>query len=337
MNEKVSIIIPMYNAEKSVKRCLKSVLRQTYKNIEIICVNDGSKDSTEEIVASICKTDTRVVLINKENGGVSSARNLGIEQATGYYIQFLDVDDALEQNATERMVEEMSTKNVDIVICGYHNVDRAIEVSLPEKTLCLSEVIEDFIPLYQSTYLNPPWNKMYIRENIAERFPIEMSLGEDLVFNLCYLKKCKKIRIISDMAYIYTIGQPGSLTSKYNNNAVECLENKIKYILDFLAYDVKDKMPETLSDNFWLDYKHCIDGMISSGLFSNEQLKLKFAELRDTETWHKCFSKYFPRKKESLAFWNENYNKYITMIKRRNKIQKVKQNVKKLLRRIKGN
>lgn len=337
MNEKVSIIIPMYNAEKSVKRCLKSALKQTYKNIEIICINDGSKDSTAEIVASICKTDTRVVLINKENGGVSSARNLGIEKATGYYIQFLDVDDALEQNATERMVEEMSVKNVDIVICGYHNIDKTIEVSLPEKTLGFSEVIEDFIPLYQSTYLNPPWNKMYIRENIVEKFPAEMSLGEDLVFNLCYLRKCEKIRIISDMVYVYTVGQPDSLTSKYNNNAVECLENKIKCVLGFLSYDVKDNMPETLADNFWLDYKHCIDGMISSDHFSDEQLKLKFAELRNTVTWYKCFCKYLPREKESLVFWNKDYNKYITIIKRKSKIQKAKRNVKKILRRIKGN
>lgn len=337
MDDKVSIIIPMYNAEKSVKRCLESALKQTYKNIEIICVNDGSRDLTAEIVASICKMDTRVVLINKENGGVSSARNLGIEKATGYYIQFLDVDDALEENATERMVEEMSVKNVDIVICGYHNVDKSLEVSLPEKTLGSSEVIEDFIPLYQSTYLNPPWNKMYIRENIVEKFPTEMSLGEDLVFNLCYLRKCEKIRIISDMVYVYTVGQPGSLTSRYNNNAVECLENKIKCILGFLSYDVEDNMPETLSNNFWLDYKHCIDGMISSGHFSDEQLKLKFVELRNTVIWYKCFSKYIPWEKESLVFWNEDYNKYITMIKRKSKLQKAKQNVKKILRRIKGN
>lgn len=337
MDEKVSIIIPMYNAEKSVKRCLKSALRQTYKNIEIICVNDGSKDSTAEIVASICETDTRVVLINKENGGVSSARNLGIEKATGYYIQFLDVDDALEQNATERMVEEMTSKSLDLVMCGYHSANKPIEVSLPEKVLKLNDVIENFIPLYQSTYLNPPWNKVYIRKNIVEMFPMEMNLGEDLVFNLSYLKGCKRIGIIPDMMYIYTAGQSDSLSAKYYNNAVECLENKIKVTLDFLSYDVKDGLPETLSDSFWLDYKHCIDGMISSGRFSNKQLKLKFAEMRDSVIWHKCFYKYLPKQKESLVFWNEDYNKYITIIKRKSKIQKVKQNVKKILRRIKGN
>lgn len=97
MDDKVSIIIPMYNAEKSVKRCLESALSQTYKNIELICVNDGSEDNTARIVDSISRLDSRVLLISKENGGVSSARNLGIKRATGYYIQFLDVDDALEK------------------------------------------------------------------------------------------------------------------------------------------------------------------------------------------------------------------------------------------------
>ena len=203
--------------------------------------------------------------------------------------------------------------------------------------LKFNNVIENFIPLYQSTYLNPPWNKLYIRKNIVEMFPIEMNLGEDLVFNLSYLKSCKRIGIIPDMIYIYTVGQPDSLSSKYYNNAVECLENKIKAILDFLSYDVKDGLPETLSDNFWLDYKHCIDGMISSGHFSDKQLKLKFVEMRDSVTWYKCFYKYLPKEKESLAFWNEDYNKYIAMIKRKSKIQKVKQNAKKILRRIKEN
>ena len=206
MNDKVSIIIPMYNAEKSARRCLESALGQTYKNIEVICVDDGSTDQTSKIIELYSKRDSRIILVNKKNGGVSSARNAGMEKATGYYIQFLDVDDALEPNATARMVKMMTSNNLDIVMCGYHDVNKYIEKSLPEEIIDIGKLAEKFVPLYRTTYLNPPWNKIYKRDNIKFLFTVEMSLGEDLVFNLNYLAECKKIGIIPDMEYVYTLG-----------------------------------------------------------------------------------------------------------------------------------
>ncbi|MGM8140298.1 glycosyltransferase family 2 protein [Enterococcus italicus] len=335
--KKVSIIIPMYNAEKSVKRCLESVLSQTYKNIEIICVNDGSTDQTSIIVNAFGKMDSRVIQINKNNEGVSSARNFGIKKATGHFVQFLDVDDALEKNATQKMVEEMNANNLDIVLCGYHDDTKTIEKSLPKEVLELSQLAEKFVPLYHTTYLNPPWNKMYIRENIQFLFPLEMSLGEDLVFNLKYLIKCKRIGIIPDIEYIYTMGQLDSLTTKYQRNAVECLENKIKCILEFLKFNEKEYLFDTLAEYFWNDYMRCINGMISCGLFNVEQLKKNFSDLRNTSTWKKCFSKFVPKEKDSIIFWNKEYDKYIRKVKRKSRIQKVKQNIKKVLSKMKEN
>lgn len=337
MDDKVSIIIPMYNAEKSVKRCLESALSQTYKNIELICVNDGSEDNTARIVDSISRLDSRVLLISKENGGVSSARNLGIKRATGYYIQFLDVDDALEKNATARMVKEMTSKRLDIVMCGYHSVNKPIDVSLPEKKLERNELIENFTQLYQSTYLNPPWNKMYIRENIKYQFPTDMSLGEDLIFNLEYLKNAKNIEVIPDEIYIYTVGQPNSLTAKYHSNALECLEKKIECILDFLISNGQENFPDALVNDFWKDYKHCIDGMIACGQFNTEQLKIIFSKMRSTHMWNMCFSDFTPDEKQSIIFWEKKYDRYITDIRRKSKVQNAKQGIKKLLNRLKEN
>ena len=149
MNDKVSIIIPMYNAEKSARRCLESALGQTYKNIEVICVDDGLTDQTSKIIELYSKRDSRIILVNKKNGGVSSARNAGMEKATGYYIQFLDVDDALEPNATARMVKMMTSNNLDIVMCGYHDVNKYMEKSLPEEIIDIGKLAEKFVPLYE--------------------------------------------------------------------------------------------------------------------------------------------------------------------------------------------
>ena len=99
----VSIVIPVYNAENNIKVCLNSIIKQTYKNIEIICINDGSKDSSEKIIKEYKKKDSRIILINKPNSGVSDTRNLGIETSKGEYIMFIDADDYISEDYIESM------------------------------------------------------------------------------------------------------------------------------------------------------------------------------------------------------------------------------------------
>ena len=136
---KVSIIIPVYNVEKYLDKCLKSVLNQTYKNIEIIVINDGSTDNS----LKICKKykDKRIVLIDKENGGVSSARNKGLELASGKYITFVDSDDWLELDAIENMVSFIEKENVDFVRFCYQTAGvRQNSVSEAENKYIGSEI-----------------------------------------------------------------------------------------------------------------------------------------------------------------------------------------------------
>lgn len=112
--EKVSVIIPIYNAEKRIEKCLDSILNQKYDNIEIICVNDGSTDDTTRILEVYSNNDSRIIVINKENEGVSKARNTGIENATGKYIVFIDADDTIEADMIKRLVEEITEKKIRI-------------------------------------------------------------------------------------------------------------------------------------------------------------------------------------------------------------------------------
>ena len=123
MDEKlVSVIIPAYNIEDYIGRCLDSIISQTYKNLEIIVVDDGSRDYTGEILDNYAKKDRRIKVIHKENGGVSSARNKGIEAAEGDYIGFIDGDDLIEPGMYKTLVDLLEEENADIAHCGYQMV-----------------------------------------------------------------------------------------------------------------------------------------------------------------------------------------------------------------------
>lgn len=123
MTPKISVIVPAYNAEKTIERCLKSILKQTYHNLEVIVVNDGSTDSTELIISKIEKNDVRVHLITIENGGVSHARNVGIDNASGEYITFVDSDDYIDEEMYASLMELIQKYDVKIAHCSYCNND----------------------------------------------------------------------------------------------------------------------------------------------------------------------------------------------------------------------
>ena len=120
---KISIIVPVYNTEKYLSKCLNSLIKQTYKDIEIIVVNDGSKDKSLEIAKKIAKQDNRIKVFNKENGGLSSARNFGIEKASGEYIGFVDSDDYIKENMFEILYNMIKEANAKIAICGWYLVE----------------------------------------------------------------------------------------------------------------------------------------------------------------------------------------------------------------------
>ena len=113
----VTVIVPIYNCEDKLDRCVNSIQNQTYKNLEIILVNDGSKDKSGAVCDRLAASDDRIIVVHKKNGGVSSARNKGLELAKGEYIQFVDADDFLSEHMTERMVDVMEEQNTQMAIC----------------------------------------------------------------------------------------------------------------------------------------------------------------------------------------------------------------------------
>lgn len=213
----VSIIVPVYNVEQYLRECVDSVLNQTYSDIEVILVDDGSTDHSGNICDEYAEMDSRIKVIHKKNGGVSSARNTGIEVASGERIIFVDSDDCIHPRLLEsyREIEDDSTT----LLCEYTTDQETWKQCVVDNLRdCMESVSkEHFMKLFFKDYINSPVNKYYrtavIKENNIQ-FPFDMNLGEDLIFNLRYLKAAKtSYAIIHKPLYYYRNDREGSLST----------------------------------------------------------------------------------------------------------------------------
>ena len=179
---KVSIIVPVYNGEKVLKRCVESLLNQDHKDIEIILVDDGSKDSSFEIISEYAEKDERIVPIHKENSGVSSTRNLAISKAKGDYIQFVDVDDWLPFDSTKLLVRSMEEEGADMVIADFY---RVIDDKISKKgsirkggVLTLAEYADKMLLSPADFYYGVIWNKLYRKKIIDDHHLIMLNVRQ---------------------------------------------------------------------------------------------------------------------------------------------------------------
>lgn len=202
--ELVSIIIPIYNSEEYLDNCIKSVLNQTYYDIEVILVDDYSTDKSLNICRKYAKKDCRIRVLQTNGKGVSAARNTGICNAAGKYIQFLDSDDTLLQNATENLVKLINIENTQLVVASYTNVkDKKTETIEIEQQPIIEK--QDYLNHYVSSrefedLANYPWNKLYVTEIIKKnelQFDEKRFIAEDALFNMKYLQYIKKISLLS--------------------------------------------------------------------------------------------------------------------------------------------
>lgn len=195
MNPKVSIIVPIYNAEKYLNRCITSILEQTYKNIELILINDGSTDSSEKIILQMQEENKDIIKYYKqENKGVSETRNYGITIATGEYIMFIDNDDYIDNDYVEQYVNVAESGKHDLVIGGHRRTSEKKEIL--SKTRLPDTIWGKYITL-------TPWARIYRREYIAEndiKF-LTCNIGEDIYFNMQALIISNNIKIIDYIGY----------------------------------------------------------------------------------------------------------------------------------------
>ena len=201
----VSIVIPVFNGEKTIKKTIDSLLCQTYSDVEIIVVNDGSKDGTQAILEGY---GSKIRVINKPNGGVSSARNCGIAAAMGEYLMFVDGDDLCEPFMVERILQKQVTEQVDFVIATVTDCCRGVNTVQTVSSVVVRgrDKIREMIAELVENNLNAPFSKLYLTRILIEkqiRFDEKLPLGEDLNFNLEYLLSVDSVAFLDEPLYVY--------------------------------------------------------------------------------------------------------------------------------------
>ena len=206
MKDMISVIIPFYNSSKMIARCIQSILAQTYENFEILLINDGSTDNTATIIKEEFQSDHRVRLINKEHAGVSSARNRGLKEAAGEYIQFIDSDDYIEPQMFEKMHRIMTEQNADMVVCNFDHP--CIRAYGGNQVFDMAKS-EDRIRFCQSTFVSVlPWDKLYKKELITDLFDEDLAFAEDELFVFANMCNAKKIVCTDEVLYHYYSASP---------------------------------------------------------------------------------------------------------------------------------
>lgn len=233
---KVSVMIPVYNTSKYLKKCLDSVINQSLKDIEIICVNDGSTDNSLEILKEFSKNDKRIIIIDKKNGGLTSARNSALEIANGEYCLNIDSDDWIEQGYLEDMYEKAKKEELDILISNFYNdftsenrIIKKVDLNLEDKEVITGkEYIQQF---FTCNFLGYTWNKLikrelYIKNNIKYNENIFLLEDVEVIGKLGYF--AKRIGKLNQAYYHYRIGENNgsfnNLPLKHITDSLECFE-----------------------------------------------------------------------------------------------------------------
>lgn len=251
MDEKITVIVPVYNVEHYLDKCLDSLINQTYKNLEIIVINDGSTDNSGTICQEYAQKDDRIIYIEKENGGQSEARNMGLDRMTGSYVTFVDSDDWVELDYVEVLYNKLIEYQADIVVgnyCKFNESDLNFYFHISENyfekvydNVSIVDCLNDSNKLLNSTLI-VAWGKIYRKEIISNfRFPVGR-VTEDTIFNLRVLLASKSIVYINKAYYIYRV-RSGSISNswdeKWVRDCIYAIEDRLA-LLSTLGYPMSE-------------------------------------------------------------------------------------------------
>ena len=236
MNPLVSIVVPIYNIEDYLTICLDSIIKQTYKNIEILLIDDGSTDSSGNISDDYQKNDKRIIVKHNTNHGVSYSRNYGINLSKGSYLLFIDPDDYIDLDYVETLLKSFITENYDLVVCNIYNIfPNSIEINSINENLLSQNYYDDFYLL--NGLRVSVFNKLFKSEIIKTfniRFLENLSYAEDSLFNYEYAKYVRKYKYINRAMYYYCHIRNNSLSKKKGtdtfNNAIFLLKTEKSYL-----------------------------------------------------------------------------------------------------------
>lgn len=274
----ISIIVPVYNVEHVLERCIKSILTQTYTDIELLLINDGSSDNSEFICKKYAEIDSRVHFYTKDNGGAASARNFGIEVSKGEYIQFVDSDDWIEKNMVESMYHALVDYKVDWVICGMKYISlKKTSFNLFGNYCCrlMDEMCKVIMEYYTKGILHSSCNKLYKKSFITNNMKENYVYGEDYIFNLNYLKNISSFVTINDALYIYDCRNE-SITRGRAKNKEEIIKEQ---------FDISYKVLNSLFNSEKLNsviVKYFLNELIMNFVYTHSVFRINKSLLMDT-------------------------------------------------------
>lgn len=289
----ISIIIPCYNAEKTIERCLESVINQTYKNIEIIVINDGSVDRTDSIIKRYT-TDKRIKYYNRSNHGIGKTRNFGIEKANGKYITFLDSDDYLPNDAIDNLYKLAQKNKLDLVVSDYY-VDNKNIKSEKIKSFPITNVKNNPNLIFDINLA--PWNKLYKKE-LIENIKFEENLKyEDAPFVIESIIKAKRIGKLDKETYYYVV----------NSNSETTIRDERIFDI-FKILDIIGRLVENKKQLIEVYKTLCIRIICNYNIQQRYQKKIKTANRFINKGFY-YMKKVDPKYKHSVYFKNRSKNK----------------------------
>lgn len=245
MNELVSVVIPAYNVEKYIGKCIECVCRQSYKNIEIIIVNDGSKDNTQLVCEKLAVTDSRITVITQKNSGGSAARNRGMMEAKGKYLCFVDADDVINEAFVQNMVDNYVSHQAELSICGFEEKKEDTIINATSGNLQImtqEEAMEKL--LREDSFKGYVWNKLFNMEIIRQnklQFDTTIKIWEDVLFVFEYLIFCQKVVYDPTPMYSYM----------YIQNSISHSDNHLVGIeTAYTAIKAKDIIAELIPQGY---------------------------------------------------------------------------------------
>lgn len=292
----ISVIIPVYNVEKYISRCIESLLEQTYEDFEVLLIDDGSTDNSGPMCDEYAEKDQRIKVFHNENVGFGLVRNYGLKKATGTYISFVDSDDTVAPKFLENLIREMEESRADVVLSGFKKVDekdQLIETQAHEEFLSHSP-LEDVglrmvgsLPGKGNAIFPVVWGGLYssdiLKENELSFLSEREFVAEDLLFNLKYLSLCRTVKLLPYSDYNYRI-RNNSVTRKFN---FSILENQ-KKALESLEEEWTHQFSSTanlslrISKNYLITVRSCLRGALKQN-----ELKKEFKSIREITNFEK--------------------------------------------------
>ena len=262
----ISVIVPVYNVEEYLEECLNSIQHQTYTDIEVILVNDGSRDGSKEICERYCRLDSRFHLINQENKGLSGARNRGMTESKGEFITFVDSDDVLKEDMLEQLMKQVISDEVDIVECWYTNDQKEIAIPSPEKVKIIFQgnTKEALVSLCRDNIVRLNAVAKLFRRQVIVNFPfLEGLFYEDVYGGMGILKQIHKMVKIDYIGYYYRVRSGSIMNREFSLKNLDLFTicDKVEQLYEGNA----DSLPYVHHRLFHLVLMHVVDYRIFEG------------------------------------------------------------------------